>query len=67
MSFLYLAREALRFERGIAVPCSDPNALRMQLYKERKATGEPELDLLEFRISPLSPDNELWIMPKGAK
>lgn len=67
MAFLYLAREALRFERGIAVPCSDPSALRMKLYKERKESGEPELDILEFRISPLSPDNELWITPKGSK
>ena len=67
MSWLYLAREALRFEHGIAVQCSDPLSLRTVLYRERKSSGEPELDLLEFRISPLSPDNELWIKPKGSR
>ena len=64
MAYLYLCREALRFEHGIAVPCSDPLLLRTHLYKERKQSGDPDLDVLEFRVSPMNPEGELWILPK---
>jgi hypothetical protein len=65
--YLYLAREALRYRYGVRVPCSDPQRLRLKLYAERKTGTEPELDNLEFRISPLNPDKELWILPVRRK
>lgn len=61
--YLYLAREALRYRYGVRVPCSDPQRLRSMLYVERKESKEAELDSLEFKISPLNPDKELWILP----
>lgn len=67
MSYLWLAREALRYEYGISVPCSDPQRLRIKLYKERAEAGDPTLAALEFRISPLKPDSELWIRPVRRK
>lgn len=62
VSYLHLAYEALRHRIGIAVPTSDPQRLRVLLYRERE--GIPELADLEFRLSPLDPENELWITNK---
>lgn len=66
-SYLWLAREALRFTHGISVPCSDPQRLRVKLYKERAEANDPALLVLEFRISPLRPESELWIRPVRRK
>jgi hypothetical protein len=66
-NLLHLAREALRYQNGVAIPCSDPQRLRSILYQQRAKSSEAELHLLEFRISPLKPDSELWIVPRGTK
>jgi hypothetical protein len=64
-SYIHLAYEALRHRIGVAVPCSDPQRLRVLLYRERE--GIPELANLEFRLSPLDPEHELWITAKPEK
>ena len=62
-SYIHLAFEALESPLGIAVPCSDPLRLRAALYRERQ--GIPALAELEFRLSPVDPYKELWIIRKG--
>lgn len=64
-SLLHLAREALRYRYGVSVPTSDPQRLRTILYNQRAKAEEPELFTLEFRISPIKPDAELWIVPRN--
>ena len=61
-SYLHLAFQALETPLGIAVPCSDPQRLRVLLYRER--AGIAELANLEFRLSPVDPTRELWITHK---
>ena len=46
----------------------DRDLLRQQFYAARKASGDPSLDGLQFRLSPLS-ESELWIVnaPKAQR
>lgn len=60
--------DALNSPLGIELETEDLTALRLQLYKVRKAANDPNLACLSFLESPLSP-NKLWIVkrPPDAK
>jgi hypothetical protein len=64
LSLLELLYEAYRSELGIIVQTNDPERLRQKLYAERKK--DPDLACLSFRISPTSPENQLFIVKKNA-
>jgi len=51
--------EALRSKSGIAVPDSNPKALRQRLYAEQRK--DATFAELQFILSPTNPDGELWI------
>ena len=61
-SYLDFWYEALAAEFGIVIATSDPEALRQRLYKARRESGDPDLDSLSVRISPLLPNEEIWIV-----
>lgn len=61
-NLLELLYEAYRSELGIIVQTNDPERLRQKLYAERKK--DPDLACLSFRISPTSPETELFIVKK---
>ena len=61
---LEILYEAYRSELGIVVQTSDPEKLRQRFYAVRKA--DPDLACLSFRISPTSPESELFIIKKKA-
>jgi hypothetical protein len=64
LNLLELLYEAYRSELGIIVQTNDPERLRQKLYAERKK--DPDLACLSFRISPTSPETELFIVKKNA-
>lgn len=64
MNLLELLYEAYRSELGIIVETNDPERLRQKLYAERKK--DPDLACLGFRISPTSPETQLFIVKKNA-
>lgn len=62
MNLLELLYEAYRADFGVVVKTNDPERLRQKLYAERKK--DPDLASLSFRISPTSPESELFILKK---
>ena len=64
MNLLELLYAAYREPLGIVVTTNDPERLRQKLYAERKK--DPDLACLSFRISPTSPNNQLFIVKKNA-
>ena len=65
MSYVGLLFAAVASPHGVKVPTNDPALLRQHLYKERRA----DLDTFEglsIIISPISPDEEIWIVKNGA-
>jgi len=63
MSLLEMLYAAYRSELGVIVDTTDPERLRQKLYAERKK--DPDLKCLSFRISPTSPESQLFIIKKG--
>jgi hypothetical protein len=47
-----LLYQALAEPIGLAIQTSDPNRLRMQLYNARAKARDPDLAILQFRLSP---------------
>lgn len=64
MSLLEILYEAYRAPIGVIVRTNDPERLRQKLYAERKK--DPDLACLSFRISPSSPETELYILKAKA-
>lgn len=63
MNLLELLYAAYREPLGVVIKTSDPERLRQKLYAERKK--DPDLACLSFRISPTSPETELFIVKKN--
>lgn len=61
-SYLSFWYEALSAEFGIIISTNNPEALRQALYKARREAGDPALDHMSIRISPLLPEEEVWIV-----
>jgi hypothetical protein len=64
LEHLYTAH-ASRF--GVVLAVSDTTRVRQQLYAARRQCGDPELDCLQFRLSPTNPEGELWIVKGTSK
>lgn len=47
---------------GVVVSVSDFQLCQARLYKARKQSGDPSLDCLQLRRSPINPETELWIV-----
>jgi hypothetical protein len=70
--FLGHMLHAISVPYGVVLRSNDPNRLRNALYSIRaEALPEtPALAGLAFRLNPLAPDSELWLIrtnPKGSK
>ena len=61
LEFLY---EALRSTHGVCLQTDNVESLRAKLYAARKASLDPDLDVLSFQPSPTDP-HQLWITKKG--
>lgn len=61
---LNLLYEALASEYGKVIVTTDVLALQQSLYRERAKAQDPALDALSLVPSPISPDEELWIVKK---
>lgn len=59
---LELCYLALASPIGIVVSVSAFVPVQQKLYAARKASGDPTLDCLQFRRSPIEPEGEIWIV-----
>jgi hypothetical protein len=66
LSLMYAALEAVTRpgQYGIVVRTSSVPQLRTKVSQTRKEHGDPELDKIECRPSPLDP-NEVWMLVRG--
>lgn len=65
---LELCYQAVHSSHGVAVEVSNMTTALAHLYKARKESADPELEVLQFRRSPYRPEAEIWItkgMTKG--
>lgn len=60
-----LLYHALGTPGGIVLSCSDVRAGRALLYAARAAAMDPELAALSFRLNPLKPTEEIWVLRTG--
>jgi len=63
LDLLEILYAAYRAEIGVVVETDNVERLRQTLYRVQKK--DPELKCLTFRISPASPETELFILKKG--
>lgn len=63
---LELLYAALASPIGCAVTVNDFTKAQQRLYIARTKSGDPSLDILQFRRSPLSPETEIWIVKTKA-
>jgi hypothetical protein len=56
---------ALSAELGCVFDVSDIDAAKQALYKARRESGDPSLEGLSIRVSPLHPTSQLWIVKNG--
>jgi hypothetical protein len=66
-NWLELMYEALASEFGIVIAVDDPERVKQALYRARSKSGEPSLAGLQIRVSPLCPNEELWIVKAEPK
>lgn len=59
LEFLY---DALQTPFGIVLAVDDPNRVKQALYRARAKSGESSLAGLQIRVSPVLPNEELWIV-----
>ena len=62
MNLLTFWYEALASKFGIVLAVSDPALAKARLYAVRKENGDPDLDAVSIRTSPLLPSEELWLV-----
>lgn len=63
--YLELLYQALHSPLGLVLSVSSFAVVQQRLYTARRSAGDPDLDRLQFRHSPYSPETELWLV-KGA-
>jgi hypothetical protein len=61
-----LLYRALTSPIGIAVSLSDMSRGKALLYQTRASLGDSALAELSFRVNPLLPESELWLMRASA-
>lgn len=61
-----LLYQALAAELGIVLRVNDFERANQALYAARRKCGDPSLDVLQFRRSPVAPETELWVV-RGAE
>jgi hypothetical protein len=59
--------QAFASKVGIVVAVSDVNAARQKLYQARTKSGDPDLDGVSIRVSPVLPTEELWLIKQPPK
>lgn len=59
---LELLYTALASPIGCVVTTNDFARAQQKLYSARAKSGDPSLDILQFRRSPLAPETEIWIV-----
>jgi len=64
---LELLYSALGSQIGIVVSVSDFIRGQQKLYQAKRASGDPSLDCLQFRRSPVNPETEIWIVKATKK
>lgn len=57
-----LLYRALETKYGIAIHAVPVETVRQRLYKARSESSDPTLNHLQFRISPVKPEEEIWIV-----
>ncbi len=57
-----LLYRALAAPIGIAVVSNDAERARQALYVTRQRLGDPQLARLSFRLNPLMPGQEIWLL-----
>lgn len=61
-----LLYRAFASRRGIVVEVlGNRETARQRLYQARRYAGDPDLDILQFRLSPTAED-QIWIVRGGA-
>lgn len=63
MAYLY---QALASPAGIIINFDDVSLGRAKLYRARALSQDPDLDILQIRLSPFAPTEQVWIV-KGVK
>jgi hypothetical protein len=63
---LEILYQALASPIGLVIAVGDFVKDQAKLYQARSKSGDPDLEVLQFRRSPHNPEQELWIV-KGAK
>lgn len=63
LEYLYTA---LGSPIGIVLRVSDFGLASQKLYSARRKSGDPDLAFLQFRRSPVEPEQELWIVKGSA-
>lgn len=67
LNFWYEAEAA---QYGVVLAVSDVALAKAKLYQARAKSGDPALSGIQIRVSPESPDEELWLVkerPSGTK
>lgn len=52
---------------GIVLAVSDPNAAKQRLYQVRAKAADPTLAGISIRVSPVLPNEELWLVKQENK
>lgn len=58
---------ALHSQLGVVLAVSDPEHVRAKLYQARAKSGDRALEGLQLRISPILPQEEVWILHSQKK
>jgi hypothetical protein len=64
-SYTELMYQALGSAIGIVVSTTDFERAVQKFYSARKKCADPDLDVLQFRRSPYTPETEIWIVKAG--
>lgn len=67
VSLIKMWYDALATKVGIRIKTPDPGQLKAALYKARAKLGDPALKELTIYVSRSNPQEEIWIVQKGAE
>jgi len=64
---LEILYQAMASPYGLVVAVDDFTKDQAKFYAARRESGDPSLDVLQFRRSPFNPQSELWIVKGKVK
>ena len=64
LEYWYLA---LGSPSGIVLAVSDVDRTRQRLYQVRVKAGDPDLEGISIRVSPVLPQEEIWLIKQAPK